>query len=91
MSTPTLKERAAGIYELINLVSDELAQAGLPEPSFEHGLPEILHSDAPESKAGNAKVKLLQMVDELRSVLTEPARQLAPLMVNFFIAYVCTM
>ena len=72
MDRSNLRERAAEISETANILSDELVQLGLTEPSFEHGLPAPLHSDAPDSKAGAAKHKLLHMLDELRALLTEP-------------------
>ena len=78
MDRSSLKERAADISETANLLSDELVQLGLPEPSFEHGLPAPLHSDAPESNAGAARQKLLQMLDEFRALLTEPTLLLTP-------------
>lgn len=70
--TLTLKERAAQISEAANRLSDELARTGLPEPSFERGLPPALSNDASETPALCAKLELLQMVDKLHSLLTDP-------------------
>lgn len=78
MSNPNLKQRAVDLYEVTNLLSDGLSDLGLSEPSFEHGLPALLHADAPESNVGNAKQKLLQMLDEFRALLTEPTLLLTP-------------
>ena len=78
MDRSTLKERAADIYKTANFLSDELAQLGLLEPSFEHGLPAPLHSDAPDSTAGAARQQLLQALDEFRALLTEPTLLLTP-------------
>ncbi|KAL2825755.1 O-methyltransferase-domain-containing protein [Aspergillus cavernicola] len=78
MDPLTLQQRAASIFETTTSLATELAQTGHPEPSFEHGLPPHLYGDAPESKAGNLKYALLQMVDELHALLTEPAQLLVP-------------
>lgn len=77
-----LRERAAQIAQLANNLSDELASLDVREPSFEYGLPEPLRSDAPESKAGTMKQKLVEEVDELNALLTEPALMLTSEMVN---------
>ncbi|KAH8694169.1 O-methyltransferase-domain-containing protein [Talaromyces proteolyticus] len=82
METLTLKERAAHISEAANRLSDELARTGFPEPSFELGLPPPLSNDAPETPALRSKLELLQMVDELRSLLTDPTLQLTSQMRN---------
>ncbi len=66
-----MKECAADIAKTANILSDELAQLGIPEPSFEQGLPAPMHSDAPDSNAGAARQKLLQMLDEFRALLTD--------------------
>ncbi|KAL8941723.1 MAG: hypothetical protein Q9211_001699 [Gyalolechia sp. 1 TL-2023] len=76
MDKLTLKERAADILERANTLSDELTTFGLPEPSFEHGLAAALGNDAPDSRASEAKLELLQSLDEMRALLTEPARHL---------------
>ena len=78
MDCSNLKERAANIFKTANFLSDGLAQLGLPDPSFEQGLPTLLHSDAPESNVGAARLNLLQMLDEFRAVLTEPTLLLTP-------------
>lgn len=78
MDHSNLKERAADISKTANFLSDELTLLGYPEPSFEHGLPAPLHSDAPDSNASAARQKLLQMLDECRALLTEPALLLTP-------------
>ena len=78
MDHSNLKERAADIYRTANLLSDELAQLGLPEPSFKQGLPAPLHDDAADSTAGAAGRKLIQMLDEFRALLTEPTLLLTP-------------
>ena len=78
MDRSNLKERAADISKTANLLSDELALLGLSEPSFEQGLPAPLHSDAPDSNAGAARQKLLQMLDEFHALLTEPTLLLTP-------------
>lgn len=84
MDRSNLKERATNICQTANLLSDELAQLRLSEPSFEQGLPAPLHSDAPDSKASAAKEQLLQMLDELRALLTEPAHLLTPELASSF-------
>ncbi|KAL9608656.1 MAG: hypothetical protein Q9167_006523 [Letrouitia subvulpina] len=78
MDRSNLKARAAHISETANLLSDELAQLGLPEPSFEQGLPTALHSDAPDLTAGAARQELIQKVDEFRALLTDPSLLLTP-------------
>lgn len=82
MDSSNLRERAVKISETTNLLSDELVRLDLPEPSFEHGLPAPIHSDAPDSSVRTAKQKLLQMLDELRALLTEPALHLTSEMRN---------
>ncbi len=84
MDFSTLKERATDISKTANILSDELAQLGLPEPSFEQGLPAPLHSDAPHSNAGTARQKLLQMLDEFRALLTDPTLLLTPELASLF-------
>ncbi|KAL2821171.1 hypothetical protein BJX63DRAFT_418191 [Aspergillus granulosus] len=79
MDTLTLKQRAALIFETANTLSTELSKAGQGEPSFEHGLPTLLHNNAPDSEAKELKQQLLQMTDELRALLSEPFTHLAPL------------
>ena len=77
-----LKRRAADIVTTANVLSGQLAQLGLPEPSFQQGLPPNLLSDAPDSNANAAKHRLLQLLDEFRALLTEPARLLSPELVS---------
>ena len=84
MDRSNLKERAADICKMADSLSDELAQLDLPEPSFEKGLAAPLHSDAPDSAAGAARQKLLQMLDEFRALLTEPTLLLTPELVSIF-------
>ncbi len=83
MDHSSLKQRTAEILKTTTLLSDELTRLSLPEPSFEHGLPAILHSDAPDSSAGSAKQKLVQMLDEFRALLTEPTLLLTPELASF--------
>lgn len=82
MDRSNLKERATNISRTANFLSDELARLGFPDPSFEQGLPALLHSDAPESNVGAARQNLLQMLDELRALLTEPTLLLTPELVS---------
>ena len=84
MDRSNLKERAADISKTANILSDELTLRRLPEPSFKHGLPAPLHSDAPNSNAGAARQKLLQMLDEYRALLTEPTLLLTPELASLF-------
>lgn len=73
MDRSNLVGRAAEVADVARNLADELAQSGLPEPSFEHGLPGPLQSDAPDSDALAARVKLLGLLDEFHDLLTEPA------------------
>ena len=82
MDRSNLKERTADILKVATVLSDELARSGVAEPSFEHGLPAPLHSDAPDSDAGAARLKLLSMLDELQALLTEPTLLLTPELVS---------
>lgn len=82
MDSSTLKERAADISKAAEILSDELARLHFPEPSFEHGLPTALHSDAPDSDAAAARQALLQKLDEYRALLTEPTLHLTPELVS---------
>lgn len=82
MDHSTIRERAANIAGVAAVLSDELANLNVPEPSFQNGLPPPLHSDAPESKAGTSRVELLQQLDELRALLTEPTLLLTPELVK---------
>ena len=58
MNRLTLKEHAAHIAKAAAFLSNKLSQLGLPEPSFEQGLPAPLYSDAPDSNAGAARQNL---------------------------------
>lgn len=78
MDNSTLKQRATDILQFTNSLSDNLTALGLPEPSFERGLPVVLKSDAPISPAGTARQELLQSLDEFRALLTEPTLLLTP-------------
>lgn len=84
MDKSSLKRRAADILKFSNSLSDELNALGLPEPSFEHGLPAALRSDAPGSHAGAARQNLLQELDEFRALLTEPTLLLTPELASLF-------
>ncbi|KAL4886384.1 S-adenosyl-L-methionine-dependent methyltransferase [Aspergillus karnatakaensis] len=74
----TLKERAAAIFEKTNSLADELAQTGHAEPSFEHGPPAPLQANAPESSANMLRHDLLEMVDELHTLLIDPVYHSSP-------------
>jgi hypothetical protein len=65
------KERATHISVTASSLSDEFAHLGLPEPSFERGLPTILNINSVESEAGVARQKLLQMLNGFLNLLTE--------------------
>jgi hypothetical protein len=78
MDQSNLKKRAEEILTTACSLSDALAHLGLPEPSFEHGLPVILDTDSIQREAGNGRQRLLQMLDEFRSLLTEPTLLLTP-------------
>ncbi|KAJ6129319.1 S-adenosyl-L-methionine-dependent methyltransferase, partial [Penicillium capsulatum] len=73
MDRSNLIERTNEIADLARSLADELARRQLPEPSFEHGLPAPIQSDAPDSEALAARLKLLTLVTELQDLLTEPA------------------
>ncbi|PYI29049.1 hypothetical protein BP00DRAFT_458956 [Aspergillus indologenus CBS 114.80] len=77
----TLQERVSTIAQTTTGLVDELRRIGDPEPSFEHGLPPSLQTNAcagASTAAGTLRLQLLQQVDELRAVLTEPAHLLTP-------------
>lgn len=82
MDRSNLVGRANEIADIARSLADELARRELSEPSFEHGLPDPLHSDAPESDALTARFKLLAVVDELHDLLTEPALLGSPELVS---------
>lgn len=73
MDRSNLIDRASEIADVARTLADELSRRELPEPSFEHGLPAPLQSDAPDSEALAARVKLLGLLDEFHDILTEPA------------------
>lgn len=77
-----LSERAARICDLANSLSDELAHLGLPEPTFEHGLPTLPHDDGRSLKASLDRHELLEILDETRALLTEPTLLLTPELVS---------
>ena len=83
MDHSTLSKRAATISKTANDLSNVLTRLGLPEPTFEHGLPTPLQTDAPDSKASNLRQELLLMLDEMRALLTEPTLLLTPELVSF--------
>jgi hypothetical protein len=82
MDHSNLKGRAAEISATALALSDTLANLGQPEPSFQLGLPDVLKNDTVQSEAGVARQKLLQILDEFRSLLTEPTLLLTPELVN---------
>ena len=82
MDHSTLAERAARISEITWILSAELAQLGVLEPSFEKGLPAPLHNNAPDSVAATARQNLLQNLDEYRALLTKPTLLLTPELVG---------
>ncbi|KAJ6191670.1 hypothetical protein N7519_001691 [Penicillium mononematosum] len=73
MDRANLVGRAAEIAEVVHSLAGDLSSQGIPEPSFEHGLPAVLQTDAPDSTALAARMKLLGLLDELRDLLTDPA------------------
>ncbi|KAJ5084748.1 S-adenosyl-L-methionine-dependent methyltransferase [Penicillium alfredii] len=78
MDRSNLIGRATEIADIARNLADELARRGLPEPSFANGLPGALQSDAPDSDALAARVKLLGLLDEFKDLLTEPALLCSP-------------
>ncbi|CRL28936.1 O-methyltransferase, COMT, eukaryota [Penicillium camemberti] len=72
MDRATLTTRATEIADVVHSLAGDLLSQGIPEPSFEHGLPDILQSDAQDSNALAARMKLLGLLDELRDLLTDP-------------------
>ncbi|KAJ5849885.1 hypothetical protein N7455_009741 [Penicillium solitum] len=73
MDRANLTTRATEIADVVHNLAGELFSQGIPEPSFEHGLPDVLQTDAPDSNALAARIKLLGLLDELRDLLTDPA------------------
>lgn len=86
MDHSNLIGRATEISGVARSLADDLAGQGLPEPSFEHGLPAPLQTDAPESDALAARVRLLGLLDELRDLLTDPALLGSPELVSKMIS-----
>jgi hypothetical protein len=87
MDRSNLIDRATEIAGVARSLSDDLAARGLPEPSFEHGLPAPLQTDAPDSDALAARVKLLGLLDELHDLLTDPALLGSPELVGKMISH----
>ncbi|KAJ5164251.1 uncharacterized protein N7500_006081 [Penicillium coprophilum] len=73
MDRANLTSRATEISEVVHSLVGDLSSQGIPEPSFEHGLPAVLQNDAPDSNALAARMKLLGLLDELRDLLTDPS------------------
>lgn len=82
MDRSNLIDRATEIGDIARSLSAGLAKRGLPEPSFEHGLPAPLQTDAPDSDVLDARVKLLGLLDEMRDLLTDPALLGSPELVS---------
>ena len=80
MDRSNIVDRAAEISEIARSLATVLAKTGQPEPSFEHGLPDALRSDAPDSDAGAiaSRMKLIGLLDEFRDLLIDPAMHLSP-------------
>ncbi|KAL4885586.1 S-adenosyl-L-methionine-dependent methyltransferase [Aspergillus karnatakaensis] len=76
MDKLTLKQRALQIADLATSLANELNETDHPEPTFQHGLPTPLRSDAPPSKASQIYKQLAQTVDELSALLTDPVHHL---------------
>ncbi|KAJ5780072.1 hypothetical protein N7457_005232 [Penicillium paradoxum] len=73
MDRASLNSRATEIADVVRSLAGDLSSQGIPEPSFEHGLPAVLQTDAPDSNVLAARMKLLGLLDELRDLLTDPA------------------
>jgi hypothetical protein len=82
MDRGNLIGRATEIAEVVRSLAGDLSSQGIPEPSFEHGLPAVLQTDAPDSNALAARMKLLGLLDELRDLLTDPALLGSPELVS---------
>jgi hypothetical protein len=87
MDCGNLTSRATEIAEVARSLADNLSSQGLPEPSFEHGLPAALRTDAPASNTLAAHMKLLSLLDELRDLLTDPALLGSPELVSKMISH----
>jgi hypothetical protein len=48
MDRGNLISRATEIAEVVRSLAGNLSSHGIPEPSFEHGLPAVLRTDAPD-------------------------------------------
>ncbi|KAJ5418094.1 uncharacterized protein N7487_001644 [Penicillium crustosum] len=73
MDRANLTTRATEIANVVHTLAGDLLSQGTSESSFEHGLPDVLQTDAPDSNALAARMKLLGLLDELRDLLTDPA------------------
>lgn len=82
MDRSSLVGRATEIADLARTLAGELARGGLPEPTFEHGLPGPIQSDAPDSDALTARLKLLAVVNEFQDLLVDPALLGSPELVS---------
>lgn len=82
MDRATLTTRVTEIADVVHSLAGDLLSQGIPEPSFEHGLPDILQTDAQDSNALAARMKLLGLLDELRDLLTDPALLGSPELVS---------
>ncbi|KAJ5538729.1 hypothetical protein N7494_008208, partial [Penicillium frequentans] len=80
MDRSSIVGRAAEISEIAHSLAGILAKTGQQEPSFEHGLPDALRSDAPDSYEGAiaSRMKLIGLLDEFRDLLIDPAMHLSP-------------
>lgn len=83
MDSANLKSRGADIAAAANQLANSLLALQSPEPSIEHGLPAPLRNEAPVSDASSARLLLLQQLDEMRALLTEPTLILTPELVRF--------
>ncbi|KAJ5106406.1 hypothetical protein N7456_003081 [Penicillium angulare] len=80
MDNTSIADRAAEISELSHSIANFLAKSGQPEPSFEHGLPDALNGNSPNSddEAIANRMKLLGLLDEFKDLLSDPASHLSP-------------
>ncbi|KAJ5263651.1 hypothetical protein N7478_011256 [Penicillium angulare] len=80
MDRSSITGRATEISETANVLAGIIAKHGQPEPSFEHGIPDALRSDAPNpDETGIAsRMKLINMLDEFRDLLIDPVMHLSP-------------
>lgn len=82
MDRANLTTRATEIANVVHTLAGDLLSQGTSESSFEHGLPDVLQTDAPDSNALAARMKLLGLLDELRDLLTDPALLGSPELVS---------